>query len=88
MNKSVGKLIDEKVKEGKRVYLLDEGGKRKEGWDWLKGDVVVLVGAFGEGPFYGSYFHHEKVSIYREPLNTWNVVGEVIASKERLEGIL
>ena len=80
-------LIEGWRKEGYKVILMDEGGERKT--DWVSEEkVVILVGAFAEGPFLREYPHDIKASIWKEPLNTWNVVGEVIAYRERALGLL
>ena len=87
VEKRIEEVLRNLKKEGYRLVLLDEKAERK-GWDWLDGEVAVLVGAFADGPFLNDYLHDLRLSIYREPLNTWNVVGEVIASKERLLGLI
>ncbi len=80
-------LLSQWKGEGYRIVLLDEGGERD--LSWIEEEkVVLLVGAFPEGPFLKNYPTDKRVSIWNEPLNTWNVVAEVIASRERAIGLL
>ena len=83
----VNDLLKSWEEEGFTIVLLDEKGERRDYWVGNE-KLAVLVGAFSQGPFYGKYLHHLKASIWDEPLNTWNVVGEVIASRERIIGLL
>jgi len=87
LEKRVEKLVKEWKEEGYRIILMDENGERKKGWEGVE-KLAVLVGTFPEGPFLRNYPHDERISIWDEPLNTWNVVGEVIASRERAIGLL
>ena len=87
VNKDITELLGEYRKKGFRILLMDEGGRLLKEED-LKGDVVVLIGAFPEGSFIYEYPVDDRISLWKEPLNAWNVAGEVIASKERMEGLL
>ena len=87
LNTNIGSLLKEWKDDGYRVVLLDEGGERNLSWVG-EDKLVVLVGAFAEGPFLREYPHDGSYSVWEEPLNTWNVVGEVIASRERVLGLL
>lgn len=83
----VEKLLREWKGEGYTIILMDENGDAEK--DWIGEEkVAVLVGAFPEGPFLKKYPHDKRISIWEEPLNTWNVVAEVIASRERAIGLL
>ncbi len=83
----VNELLRSWKEEGYALVLLDEEGERRT--DWVGRDkLAVLVGAFAQGPFYQEYSHDERISLWEEPLNTWNVVGEVIAYRERILGLL
>ncbi len=87
LNTNIHDLLDKWREESYTIVLLSEEGEKRD-WDWLKGKVAVLVGAFAGGPFVEEYGEDLRVSIWDEPLNTWNVVGEVIASRERILGLL
>lgn len=84
---SVTNFIRKKMEEGYTVVLLDEGGEKRT--DWIREKrLLVMVGAFSKGPFFNEYPHHVRARVWDIPLNTWNVVGEVIAWRELWLGVL
>ena len=83
----VDRFIQEKMGEGYTAVLLHEEGEERS--DWIGEEkLLVMVGAFSKGPFFNEYPHHVKAKIWSAPLNTWNVVGEVIAWRELWLGVL
>jgi len=83
----VKEFIKGKMEEGYKAVLLDEGGEERA--DWIGEErLLVMVGAFSRGPFFNDYPHHIRARVWREALNAWNVVGEVIAWRELWLGVL
>ncbi len=69
----------------KPIILMDERGESKQ---VSYSDATVIVGAFSRGTFRKNYNEDFRISIYEEPLNTWDVVGRVIAFAELEKNIL
>jgi rRNA small subunit pseudouridine methyltransferase Nep1 len=62
------------------VVMDDEGSpvSPKEFARRVRRDMCVIIGAFPHGGYKKSYgFHHERLSIYSKPLETWTVASEV-----------